>query len=83
MISGMYSSAFQSWSLVLISQVRSPFVNWPLGRFVLVLPSTARTSPSPMPYLFSASGFSSARTAGSDPPPTFTCPTPSTCDSFC
>ena len=36
-----------------------------------------------MPYLFNASGFSSTRTAGSELPPTVTCPMPDTCDSFC
>ena len=43
----------------------------------------ARTSSTPMPYLLSAVGLSSTRTAGSELPPTVTCPTPSTCDSFC
>ncbi|MNK97624.1 hypothetical protein D3C87_1179680 [compost metagenome] len=41
-----------------------------------------RTSSSEMPYLFSAVGFSSTRTAGSEAPPIVTWPTPSTCDSF-
>ena len=35
-----------------------------------------------MPYLLSAVGFSSTRTAGSELPPTLTWPTPSTWDSF-
>ena len=33
--------------------------------------------------MFRAVGFSSMRTAGSELPPTVTCPTPLTCDSFC
>ena len=36
-----------------------------------------------MPCAFSAVGLSSARTAGSALPPTVTCPTPRTCESFC
>ena len=36
-----------------------------------------------MPYLCTAVGFSSTRTAGSEPPPTKTVPTPSTWESFC
>ncbi len=36
-----------------------------------------------MPRWFSAVGLSSTRTAGSELPPTVTCPMPSTCDSFC
>jgi len=38
----------------------------------------ARTSSRPMPYLASASGLSSTRTAGSDEPPMSTSPTPFT-----
>ena len=41
-----------------------------------------RTSSSPMPYLFSAAGLASTRTAGSELPLTVTCPMPLTCDSF-
>ena len=36
-----------------------------------------------MPYLLSACGLSSTRTAGSELPPTLTWPTPAICDSFC
>ena len=36
-----------------------------------------------MPYCVSALGCSSTRTAGSDPPPTVTSPTPVTCATFC
>ena len=36
-----------------------------------------------MPYLNSALGFSSTRTAGSELPPICTWPTPLTCESFC
>jgi hypothetical protein len=49
----------------------------------LVAASTPRTSSSPIPYRLSASGFTSTRTAGNAPPPTITCPTPGTCESFC
>ena len=42
-----------------------------------------RTCAVPMPYAVSSMGFSSARTAGLAPPLTITCPTPSTCESFC
>ena len=69
--------------MVRISEARAPSASCPFGRFTLVALSTARTSSSPMPYLFSAVGFSSTRTAGSAPPPTTTWPTPSTWDSFC
>ena len=44
--------------MVRISQVLAPFVSCPLGRFTLVLASIARTSSRPIPYLFSAVGFS-------------------------
>ena len=36
-----------------------------------------------MPYLNSALGFSSTRTAGSELPPICTWPMPLTCESFC
>ena len=45
--------------------------------------TAARTSSSPMPYLKSARGFNSMRTAGRDAPFNSTLPTPGTCDSFC
>ena len=72
-----------AWSLASICQLRCPSSTLPLGRLALVAASAARTSSRPMPYLFSAGGFSSTRTAGSAPPPTRTWPMPSTCDSFC
>jgi hypothetical protein len=53
-----------------------------LGRFALVAASTVRTSSKEMPYLLSVCGSSSTRTAGSELPPTCTCPTPCSCDSF-
>ena len=55
----------------------------PFGVLALAEASAARTSSSPMPYLKSAVGFSSTRTAGSDEPPMFTWPTPRTWESFC
>ncbi len=42
-----------------------------------------RTWSSEMPYWVSACGCSSTRTAGSEPPPTVTSPTPITCATFC
>src|ERR1039458_10152894 len=45
--------------------------------------NVVRTCSRPMPYLFSAVGFSSTRTAGREPPPTVTCPTPVNWASFC
>jgi hypothetical protein len=36
-----------------------------------------------MPYLLSAVGLTSTRTAGNELPPTVTWPTPDSCDSFC
>ena len=63
--------------------MRSPASSWPLGRLTLVAASTARTSSRPSPYLYSAAGFSSTRTAGSEPPPAMTWPTPSIWESFC
>ncbi len=44
---------------------------------------TRRTSSSAMPYCDRAFGCSSTRTAGSEPPPTVTSPTPVTCATFC
>ncbi len=54
-----------------------------MGRLALAAAIAARTSSSPTPYLLSACGFSSTRTAGSELPPTLTWPTPSICESFC
>ena len=51
-------------------------------RTSLAAASAVRTSSTPMPYLLSAGGFSSTRTAGSELPPTVTWPTPSICESF-
>src|SRR5580693_10438092 len=55
----------------------------PLGLCALAEASAARTSSRPMPYLKSASGLSSTRTAGSELPPICTWPTPSICDNAC
>ena len=44
--------------------MRWPSEKWPLGVLALALLSTVRTCSRPMPYLFSAVGFSSTRTAG-------------------
>src|SRR5579864_9215422 len=63
--------------------MRWPFEKWPLGVFALAPLKTVRTCSRPMLYLFSAVGFNSTRTLGRDPPPTVTCPTPLTWDSFC
>src|ERR1035438_8740604 len=63
--------------------MRRPSDRCPLGVCALAAPKTLRTCSRPMPYLFSAVGFSSTRTLGSEPPPTDTCPTPLTWDSFC
>jgi hypothetical protein len=41
------------------------------------------TSSKPMASLLSTVGLSSTRTAGSEPPPTVTCPTPFTCEMRC
>jgi hypothetical protein len=49
----------------------------------LALAIARRTSSSAIPYWASAWGCSSTRTAGSDPPPTVTSPTPLTCATFC
>ena len=82
-INGLYSAALNSWSLAPISHVRPAFEKCPLGTFALDWLRTPRTSSRPMPYLFSVIGFNSMRTLGSVLPPTITCPTPLTCDSFC
>jgi len=55
----------------------------PLGRYRLVPVSIVRTSDRPIPYLLRARGLHSTLTAGSELPPTNTCPTPSIWDSFC
>ena len=55
----------------------------PFGLLALAEASPARTSSMLTPYLFSASGLSSTRTAGSVAPPMMTCPTPSSCESRC
>jgi hypothetical protein len=49
----------------------------------LAAASIRRTSSRPMSYLASVMGLSSTRTAGSEAPPTKTCPTPSIWASFC
>src|ERR1022692_4563960 len=63
--------------------MRWPSDKCPLGVLALAAPNTLRICSRPMPYLFRAVGFSSILTLGSEPPPTDTCPTPPTCDSFC
>src|ERR1039457_3628008 len=55
----------------------------PLGVLAFAPLNAVRTCSRPMPYLFSAVGFSSTRTAGREPPPTVTCPTPVNWASFC
>jgi len=55
----------------------------PLGRVALEAWIAARTSSVGMPRLLSASRFRSMRTAGSEPPPISTLPTPLTCATFC
>src|SRR5579863_9119347 len=63
--------------------MRRPSEKCPLGVLALAPLSTLRTCSRPMPYLLRAVGFNSMRTLGSELPPTITCPTPLTCDSFC
>src|SRR6266536_1202244 len=75
--------ALKIWSLAPISQVRCPSEKCPLGILALAELRTLRTCSSPTPYLLSAVGFSSIRTAGKELPPTITWPTPPTCASFC
>ncbi len=79
----MYSEALRAWSLARICQCRSPSSTVPFGRLALVATIAVRTSSSPMPYLYSVAGLSSTRTAGSEDPPTVTCPMPLSCASFC
>src|ERR1039458_8257414 len=55
----------------------------PLGVLAFAPLNAVRICSRPMPYLFRAVGFSSIRTAGSELPPTVTCPTPLTWASFC
>src|SRR5580704_1895887 len=83
MINGAYSRAILSWSVVARFQVRVPSARLPFGRFVFAFPSTARTSSRLSPKLFRSVGFTSTRTAGDEPPPTKTCPTPLIWDTFC
>ena len=59
------------------------FLDRPFGAFALADASAARTSSSPIPYLNSAPGFSSTRTAGRAEPFTSTSPTPDNCEIFC
>src|SRR5260370_30477823 len=63
--------------------MRGPREKYPFGVLAFELAKTLRTWSRPMPYLFSAGGFSSIRTLGSALPPTVTWPTPVTCDNFC
>ena len=62
--------------------MRRPSEKCPLGVLALAPLNVVRTCSRPMPYLFRAGGFSSTRTAGSELPPTVTCPTPLTWASF-
>src|ERR1700680_764645 len=57
-------------------------LNSPLGVLAFAWLRAVRTESRPTPSLFSSMGLTSARTAGFAPPPTKTCPTPSTCASF-
>ena len=82
MTSGMYWFAVRIWSLAVSSHVRVASESCPLGRFAFVACNTRRTLSRPIPYLFSAMGLRSTRTAGSELPPTNTCPIPSTWESF-
>src|ERR1039458_8019365 len=63
--------------------MRRPSEKAPLGTLALALDKTDRTSSNPMPYLFRTAGSSSTRTPVKELPPTTTCPTPFTCESFC
>ena len=69
--------------MVMISRFTVASASWPLGRLVVEALKTLRTASRLTPYLLSAVGFNSTRTAGSDPPPTKTVPTPSNWESFC
>ena len=63
---------------------RSPSVSWPFGRLDVGRCSARCARPRGRGRSGSApSGFTSTRTAGSELPPTNTCPTPSICESFC
>ena len=55
----------------------------PFGRLAFVAWMAARTSSVDRPYWFSWYGFRSTRTAGSEPPPISTSPTPFTWAIFC
>ena len=83
MISGLYSAAVFAWSFAPICQWLASSSSAPFGRFAFVAWIVVRICAVLMPYLFKAAGFNSTRTAGSELPPTLTCPTPSICDSFC
>src|ERR1035441_8029394 len=63
--------------------MRKPSEKCPLGVLALAPLKAVRICSRPMPYLFTAVGFNSMRTAGSELPPTETCPTPVTWASFC
>src|SRR5579862_9412036 len=63
--------------------MRRPSEKSPFGTLALALDKTDRTSSSPIPYLFRTAGSSSTRTPVRELPPTTTCPTPFTCESFC
>jgi hypothetical protein len=71
-----------SWSLAAMVKDRSSPLRLPLGEFTVVRLSALRTSAMPRPTPASAAGSTCTRTAGCCPPPTNTCPTPFTCDSF-
>ena len=76
--SGAYSLAVNNWSVDVNDQVVLSSLMLPLGRFAFAAPSAVRTSSSPIPRWFRIVGLMSTRTAGADPPPTMTCPTPCT-----
>src|ERR1035441_9104341 len=63
--------------------MRKPSEKCPLGVLALAPLKAVRLCSRPTPYLFTAVGFNSMRTAGSELPPTETCPTPVTWASFC
>ena len=54
-----------------------------MGRFAFVEVIAVRTSSKPMESLLRTVGLSSTRTAGSEPPPTVTWPTPFSCEMRC
>ncbi len=80
--SSRYWSARKSWSLVArVFDWSSP--PWlPMGLFTEAPASTWRTSARVRFTPAAASGSTCTRTAGCCPPPTKTCPTPSTCAIF-